>query len=317
MTVNSVELTNHCQLSCTFCPSRRTRKKSHLKLSLLEKMLAENSPSFNEITCHLAMHGEPTLHPQLLEVVRMFKAHHVAINMPTNCNSLYPDKVKALCDGGLDSIELCIDAHTQNTYEKIRRGGNLELAKNNIREFLKYKIAHGHGKPYATILIVDTKDNRHEVDDIVKEWSIEGVDRIIKKAFISRANQVEYQNDYVYKAFTSEEMPPCEWLWTSVNILCDGSVVPCCQDMLGTMLLGNLIETDLHSIANNDRFVSLRQKHIAGRLDGLICDGCRDRRGGLTYRDMNAADQAEYSTNHTLPVPQAPKSCETLLYLKQ
>jgi MoaA/NifB/PqqE/SkfB family radical SAM enzyme len=316
LTVNSVELTNYCQLNCTFCPSQKIRKKGHLALDLLDKILCENGPAFHEITCHLAMHGEPTLHPHLFEVMRLFKTHGVGINMPTNCNSMTPDKIRALVDGGLDSIELCIDAHSQTTYEKLRRGGNLELAKRNIREYLKYKYANGSSKPYTTVLIVDTMDNRDEIDDIVREWSIDGVDRIIKKAFISRANQVEYQNDRVYKAFTSDTPPPCEWLWTSVNILHDGSVVPCCQDMLGTMILGNLAEMNLDRITNNEGYITLRNRHINNELEGLICNGCLDRRGGRTYKDMDEPDKDEYVKNPTLPVSLPSVSCETQLYIK-
>jgi len=316
MTVNSVELTNNCQLHCSFCPSRNIRTKGYLKLSLLDKILSENIDSFREITCHLAMHGEPTLHPQLYEVISLFKKHGVVINMPTNCNSLAADKIRAIFEGGLDQIELCIDAHTQETYQKIRKGGNLELAKNNIRQFLKFKNENGYEKPYTTILIVDTKDNRHEIDDIVKEWSVDGVDRIIKKAYINRANQVEYENDYIYKAFDSEELPACEWLWTSVNILYDGSVVPCCQDMLGTIILGNLHDTNLAQVMNSDAFVSLRQKHITESLEGLICNGCHDRRGGKTYKDLNILDKCRHLIGKALPQTETVNSCVTVLYSK-
>jgi len=316
MTVNSVELTNNCQLNCVFCPPRNIRTKGYLELNLLEKILSENIEAFNEITCHLAMHGEPTLHPQLYDVIKLFKDYSVIINMPTNCNSLTKEKIKAIFEGGLDQIELCIDAHTQETYQKIRKGGKLELAKNNIREFLKFKNENGYEKPFTTVLIVDTKDNRHEIDQIVKEWSVAGVDRIIKKAYINRANQVEYENDYIHKAFSTDKLTPCEWLWTSVNILHDGSVVPCCQDMLGTIILGNLKDASLFEIMNSDAFVDLRKKHITEKLDGLICNGCLDRRGGETYKDLTILGKCRYLINNKIPKVQQLNSCVTLLYSK-
>lgn len=200
---------------------------------------------------------------------------------------------------------------------KTSTGGNLKRAKENIRNFLSYKTQNNLQKPFTIIQIIDTKDNRHEISDIAKEWSIDGVDSILKKVYLGRANQVKYNNDYVYKAYTSLEQPVCEWLWTYVNILSDGSVVPCCQDMLGKIVLGNLKDSTLEEIKNNQAFVGFRKKHVKNNLEELICHNCQDARGGNTVRDMNMIDKIKYSFfKNNIERKSIPSSAGEILYKK-
>jgi len=44
------------------------------------------------------------------------------------------------------------------------------------------------------------------------------------------------------------ERHPCRWFWSSVIILWDGRIVPCCHDMQGKIIIGNIKDNTLEAI---------------------------------------------------------------------
>ena len=59
-----IEITNNCNLSCSFCPET-TRVKKFMDLELFNKVLDEIKPYTDYIYLHIK--GEPLLHPKLSE----------------------------------------------------------------------------------------------------------------------------------------------------------------------------------------------------------------------------------------------------------
>jgi radical SAM protein with 4Fe4S-binding SPASM domain len=58
----------------------------------------------------------------------------------------------------------------------------------------------------------------------------------------------------------------CEFPWTSLTVMADGSVVPCTQDYDTEMVLGNVNEKTLKEIWNGESCKKLRQMHITGKF---------------------------------------------------
>ena len=59
---------------------------------------------------------------------------------------------------------------------------------------------------------------------------------------------------------------PCSYLWTSLCIRWDGTVVACCLDLLNQLVLGDRKEKDIFKIWNDSPILDLRHKHITGEL---------------------------------------------------
>ena len=66
----------------------------------------------------------------------------------------------------------------------------------------------------------------------------------------------------------------CLGLKTHVGILCDGSVVPCCIDSEGSMVLGNIKENSLEEILNTPRAQRIREGFKMGKVVEDLCKTC-------------------------------------------
>ena len=89
-----LEITNVCNLACAFCPGT-TREKRFMTpedFALLAKKL-------RPYTAYLYLHvmGEPLLHPQLAEILRVCTALDYRVCLTTN-GTLLPEKLPLLRD---------------------------------------------------------------------------------------------------------------------------------------------------------------------------------------------------------------------------
>ncbi|MDH4318031.1 MAG: radical SAM protein, partial [Desulfobulbaceae bacterium] len=76
-----IEITNRCNLSCSFC-HRSQRPKAEMTSATFAVIIDR----IKEYTDHLALHvlGEPLLHPDLGEVLAICHQHRLRVNLTTN-----------------------------------------------------------------------------------------------------------------------------------------------------------------------------------------------------------------------------------------
>ena len=76
-----IEITNTCNLNCSFClPTQR--KARFMSLSEFNHILNEINPYSKHIYLHLK--GEPTLHPQLKEIMDISHSYDKKVHLVTN-----------------------------------------------------------------------------------------------------------------------------------------------------------------------------------------------------------------------------------------
>jgi len=71
---------------------------------------------------------------------------------------------------------------------------------------------------------------------------------------------------------------PCLDPWLNVIVRADGSVVPCCADFTGQLVLGSLHNQTLTEIWNGPAARKLRRSHATGEDLPDICQRCSDAR---------------------------------------
>jgi len=123
-----VEPTNNCNLNCPACASRRDEwdgERGYMDVSAFESMVEELEGK----TFRLAYigRGEPTLHPEIDNMVRFASRRGFKTLMLSNGVLLnQQDRVDGLVESGLDRITIGLDGLTQESYEHVRCGGNVE-----------------------------------------------------------------------------------------------------------------------------------------------------------------------------------------------
>jgi len=279
--IMNLEVTNFCNLNCSICVKKNIREQGFLDIHLLEKIIKDNEKEFKGQSIWLHYGGEPLLHPQLSEIIKILKSSGVRTRLSTNATLLTKEKSFELMRAGLDYIVFSVDGNTKETYEKIRRGGVFEEVEANILNFLKIK-KDKNFRTETQIQIVKTKTNEQEVKPFIEKWKKTDINYINVKSFSTRAGRVSEINKFGDFAKLEKKIfnrPPCFFPWETLIILWNGDVLACCQDLCGELKLGNLKENNLMEIWNNSKLTDLRKRQLNNDFSMKPCNRCPDWKG--------------------------------------
>lgn len=283
--VYQIELTNHCPMTCVMCPrtNRMTRELGYMDESLFNRIIDETSEFSSRIFFH--HFGDSLMHPKLGEFIRYANQQNIKTFLSANPVLLTEKRSRELVNSGLYELVLSLDGLTCNTSATIRgqAARNVDLAEKNILSFLEYRKAISSKIPFLIMQIVRQKQNMQEVESWVKKWNeVDGVDRVKVKTYITWDGQDEH-----IKFLKLEETGcadtrniVCDKPWTSMTVLWDGRVVPCCFDYDGIYVLGDLHKKSLKEIWGGEKMTYLRQCHREGNYQKIkLCEQCTDMEG--------------------------------------
>ena len=281
-----IEPTSYCNLRCIMCPNKELKKeeKGYLDLELFKKIIDEIKDFAFEI--HLLHRGESLLHPDFFKMIRYAHEAGLTTKFHTNGTLLNEERSYQLIESGLDQFSFSFDGFDKETYEKIRIGGNFDKVVSNIIQFLEIKKKLKRKKPFTIIELINfpeiygrnAKEKRKKFLSKFKGLPLNRIDiremhnwaGLVEKTqnskLIIQKSKIKNQN--------SKNFSPCTFLWQALIIFWDGSVVPCTQDFHGYYTLGNVKDSSIKEIWNNEKMVNLRKKMINREIDDL--ETCRD-----------------------------------------
>lgn len=275
-----IEPTNKCNLKCILCPNSilPNEKIGFMEFELFKKIIDE-SKSFVG-SAFLFLGGESLLHKDIYKMINYAADGGIRPLLHTNATLLNKKIIDELLNSKLDYISFSMDGYTKDIYEKIRVNANFEQTINNIIEFLKTKKKMGKKKPYTVIQTLLTNYKNYKPDKISeKEFfgKFEGlpIDEINVRIPHSWGNTFAGNDRYVSKTL-GKKFSPCSFLWSSLSVLYDGTVVPCCIDFRGSYPLGNVKNKKLLEIWNDKPIVDLRKSMIEKKYADLnpLCTNC-------------------------------------------
>jgi radical SAM protein with 4Fe4S-binding SPASM domain len=131
----SLELTNQCNLHCRHCVyGHRVDQalRDRLPLPLIERVVTEMAEmGGREI---FLTGGEPSLHPDFLEIAQMGKAHGLRVIIQTNGVHLTDTMIERLHTMGVDKVIISLDGVTPETNDAIRGSGTFVRATATLRQ---------------------------------------------------------------------------------------------------------------------------------------------------------------------------------------
>ena len=286
----SVEPTTSCNLRCPECPSGLrsfTRPTGMLDPVLFEKILRESYRHVQYLTFYFQ--GEPFLHPQFLELVKLARKFNIYTVTSTNGHYLNEETARKIVESGLNKLIVSVDGATQETYEQYRIGGTLEKVLEGTRRVVDWKKKLRLRTPAVELQMLVVRPNEHELDAVAKQGTSIGVDSIVfKTAQVydfekghpliptdQRYSRYVQRSDGSWKIKNSLENH-CWKMWHSCVITWDGNVVPCCFDKDANYVMGNLKEASLREIWNSPRYRSFREQLFNGRSSIDICRNCTE-----------------------------------------
>ena len=262
-----VEITNTCNLNCSFC-SKVEKPKRIMTKEEFSHILSEIKPFTDNIYLHVK--GEPLLHPNLIDFLNIAEKNDIKINITTN-GILFPKKVDELIKcNSLQKINFSLHSENNvpNYLENIFK--SVEKLKNQTVIYRLWTLQDGKfdEKSTKTVekIIEYYKLSPETVEKIYKENNV----KITSTIYVDKDNEFEWPDDN--KNETTNGF--CMALKTQIAILVDGTVVPCCLDSNGKINLGNIYTESFESIINSKRCQDLKKSFQDRKPCEKLCLSC-------------------------------------------
>lgn len=261
-----IEITNNCNLKCSFC-SEVKRKRRFMTTEEFENILIKIKDYTDYIYLHIK--GEPLLHPNIIEFLRLADKYNLKVNLTTN-GTLFSKVAKELSEcNSLRKINFSLHSENNidNYCEEIFK--NVELLKDKIIIYRLWTLKNNQ---------LDSK-SQEIVNKIRKYYNLpqETVDKIYtaNNIKIKSAIYVDKDNEFSWPEVTTHKSNGyCYALKTQIGILVDGTVVPCCLDSNGVVNLGNIFKESLEEIINSEKYISLKKSFQDRKPCEKLCQSC-------------------------------------------
>lgn len=299
-------------------PWRNHKKDSVMDFNLFKKLADETFTKTSVLTLSLA--GEPFTSPNFERILDVAEAKKVKLVIFTNATLIPKGKLLTKLVNNLALLVVSIDAARKKTYESIRRGAKFDRVIDNIRRFNLERNKILTNRPELIFRAVLMRRNIEELADYVRlamSLEVDGIGACHANIFRkdleneSLVFHKELANRYLKQAkelieffglsiydfpplFSGsqagsnqpkqEDSRPCIYPWREIFIEANGDVYPCCAPDRKGLLMGNINESSLRDIWNNDRYRKLR---CAFKNNNLLvaCRNCYLRKKSLAPDD--------------------------------
>lgn len=286
----SVEPANYCMLRCPACPvgmRQEQREAQQMSMELFAKILSEGAPYCHTLIFYFQ--GEPLLHKDLPEMIRMAHQQRLYSIVSTNAQLLDRNYAERLVAAGLDKIIVSIDGFTQETYEQYRIGGSLEKAIAALR-FLQEAKQRQEANICIELQCLRLSSNEQQWAYTRKHYREWGADRLVLKTAqfydyaeghplmptderYSRYHQTKDGHYHLRKRLRNR----CYRLWSGAVVTTDGQVLPCCFDKDAAHAFGTLKDnTTLQEIWHSRQADAFRRQLLHHRKEIGICQNCTE-----------------------------------------
>lgn len=280
-----IEITNVCNLSCSFCPETKRASKV-MKLQEFSNILGQIKPHTDYIYLHVK--GEPFLHPEIDKFLDLSFEKGFKVNITTNGTLISQVKNKIINKPALRQINFSLHSFDGN-----EESGNKDEYINNIISFTKEALENTNiiisfrlwNLDEDNLTNLQRERNAHILNIIQREFNLDY--RIEEKVSPGRGIKIQdrlYLNqdhEFQWPGLDKEEDDGrgfCYGLRNQIAILVDGTVVPCCLDGEGVINLGNVHETNFSEIIESDRANNIYNGFSRKEAVEELCRKCGYRR---------------------------------------
>ncbi|MBF7071139.1 radical SAM/SPASM domain-containing protein [Aliarcobacter butzleri] len=278
-----IEITNICNLKCTFCPPKILPNKT-MTLDKFDKLNLQ----LKEFTTELAYHivGDPLVLSNLDEYLNISLKHNLKVNITTTANNINKKHYETLLNPTIKQINFSINSYNANSHKK-----SLNEYLEPIIEFVKFAQKQKHeyfinfriwnldeensAKEFNLKVfnkINEAFDTNIDIEDVYKNRPKNiRIDRKIFFNFDEYFNWPNLENKEVSKTGF------CYGLDSHFGVLSNGDVVPCCLDKDAIINLGNIEDNSLKNILTSKRVKDIQNGFKKDILVEELCQKCEYR----------------------------------------
>lgn len=269
------EITNVCNLDCSFCHGT-----SRSAAFISTDDFALYTEKISAYTDHVYLHvmGEPLLHPQLEEIIDIAAKNELKVSITTN-GTLINEKLPMLLKKSEKLYKISISLHSFEANSGV-----------NIENYLDGCISSAKALGEAGVI------------SVLRLWNLEGLSQSapqnsenrgilnrLKEYFpdewqenrsgqkIGKGVYLEWGERFDWPDMTAPDYGAhgfCYAMKDHVAVLVDGSVIPCCLDADGVMVLGNLKKQNLDEILASEKAKLIAHGFAQNSLVHPLCRRC-------------------------------------------
>jgi len=280
-----IELTEGCSRLCSFCGlngivAHRGKTPRFMTVETADRLSRMCADYIPDRRYEFAMHGEPTINPNYLEILEMFRSRlpKAQIQVTTNGYSMLllgSSAIDAMFLAGIDFIVLDTYKPERDTLLSIVKDTNYTLIT-DCGKVSPY--ANHHRKVKNTIFIMDD----------LGEVSGQKRNRVI----------FNHGGNALSQPVPAQPLKAmCTNVFREISVAYDGDVSACCMDFGHELVVGSVIKQTLKEVWDGPEFLAIRrmlyakQRHVTPCLrcnyPGGMRQGLIENPGPYTERDQD------------------------------
>ena len=276
-----LEPTNKCNINCVMCPNDKftDEQLGFMHIDVFKSVIKKIKDSASSV--YLLVSGESLLHKDIYTMIKYARKNNIRPLVNTNATTLVSERQReGLLTSGVEHVTFAFDGYDKESYEKIRVGAKYDSVMSGVKAFLLEKKRRGLKVPYVAITtlevgLADYEDLESQKQAFFQEFEGLPVDEFISKKPNTWGS--EFSDTTLFETQKPDPVfNPCGHLWSTMTILWDGTVVPCCFDFFKTYPLGNITKQSVEDIWNGEPMKKLRSSMFDNTYHKVnsLCDGC-------------------------------------------
>ena len=286
-----IEITNVCNLNCSFCPCGKDSsdnsqgKRDFMSSELFERCIAESATVAENVYFHVL--GEPTLHPGFGHFLKKLEATPLKLNLTTNGTTIARTGKLILASPAVRQVNFSTHAYAELPPE---------IASRHLQDVLDFCKLVNAERPdlYINLRLWNVGDNASnfwnetmlaKVNEVFRTENGISLEHfcsrhksfpVIGKIYLHQDSRFEWPGLDERQKTRDERNTTgtCRALDTHVAILHDGRVVACCLDHSGQITLGKITDQSLAEILESPAAKSLREGFEKHELRHPLCQSC-------------------------------------------
>ena len=287
-----VEITNICNLRCSFCPETNRAKKL-MGIDEFSYIVSQIEPFTDYIYFHLM--GEPFLNKNLGAMLDICNETGLKVNITTNGTLINKVSDTLLNAPALRKVSFSLHSFEANcqgikqeeqcaeNYSSAERIPGLSNYLSPILDFVNCAAKKGiicelrlwnqnSDSSSLNNAILQAIQERIDTDiDIATQLSVKPELKLTKNIYVGMGEKFDWP-DINIDTISKEGF--CYGLRDQIGILVDGTVVPCCLDSEGTIELGNIFKQPISDIIASDRATAIYEGFSNRMAKEELCQKC-------------------------------------------
>ena len=291
-----VELTSSCNFRCLMCPTGNLslqRPASFMDCKVWTEII-DQAREYGTALRFIGW-GEPTLHPELIEIIDRAHRFGLLTHLNTNGSKITLARALALVQAGLSSIKFSFQGVDAITYKEMRR---TDFFEGMIAAIDAMKTARGARRlPWIAASTSVTYESpewietfRRRLEPLVDQLGIGTTTFDYMDFSAVRLKKHEVGLLMSLKELSSDAKvhpKPCPEVYDKLSVHADGSVVVCCNDYNGVVELGRVPRDTLQSCWMHPKIEAYRERLAREDYEAPLCKDCYD------YLSLTAGDTNE------------------------